>query len=147
MSPCPPSRWHRLLWRFDPRHVVLGVSMAVGFTVVVLVHDVAEMEDEDCPPVVAEQGVDSSVGDDEREPDGEAYSKTVPPTPLVGQRKVDKEGKCPSAWHIPINGGCWRKLADTPTPDESCGEDAYEHRGACYVWVRDSKRANTTITE
>jgi hypothetical protein len=47
---------------------------------------------------------------------------------------------CRPRVHVPINGGCWRKLADGPP----C-EEAYLWRGACYLPVMKTAAVPTSI--
>ncbi|GHG73004.1 serine/threonine-protein kinase [Comamonas sp. JC664] len=54
----------------------------------------------------------------------------MPHRPFPGQTRPDATGRCPRKLQIPINGGCWVKLAVENLKD--CDEDGYVHKGACY---------------
>ncbi|MFP2957170.1 serine/threonine-protein kinase [Myxococcus sp. 1LA] len=54
----------------------------------------------------------------------------MPPRPFPGQTRPDATGRCPRKLQVPINGGCWVKLAVDNLKD--CDEDGYVHKGACY---------------
>ncbi|ABF91885.1 serine/threonine protein kinase [Myxococcus xanthus DK 1622] len=54
----------------------------------------------------------------------------MPPRPFPGQTRPDASGRCPRKLQVPINGGCWVKLAVDNLKD--CDEDGYVHKGACY---------------
>lgn len=58
-----------------------------------------------------------------------------PATPFTQQVTA-----CKPRVHVPINGGCWRKLADGPP----C-EEAYLWRGACYLPVMKAATVPTSI--
>ncbi|MCY1023530.1 serine/threonine protein kinase [Pyxidicoccus sp. MSG2] len=60
-----------------------------------------------------------------------AISVDVPPRPLPGQQRVDTSGRCPSRTQVPINGGCWTKLA-VSMKDCDASFNYYEYKGACY---------------
>jgi serine/threonine protein kinase len=53
----------------------------------------------------------------------------LPPKPLPGQTRPDAAGRCPRRPQIPINGGCWVKVASSA---KECDEDYYVYKGACY---------------
>ncbi|NMO14093.1 serine/threonine protein kinase [Pyxidicoccus fallax] len=53
----------------------------------------------------------------------------TPPRPLPGQIRPDATGRCPQ-WQVPINGGCWKKLA---VDAKNCGEGDFVYKGACYT--------------
>ncbi|NPC81467.1 serine/threonine protein kinase [Pyxidicoccus fallax] len=66
----------------------------------------------------------------------------VPPKPLPGQRRPDANGRCPGRTHVPINGGCWKKVAADP---KDCDEEgSYWHKGACYMPVFPPPRPPTS---
>ena len=54
----------------------------------------------------------------------------MPHRPFPGQTRPDATGRCPRKLQVPINGGCWVKLAVENLKD--CDEDGYVHKGACY---------------
>ena len=60
-----------------------------------------------------------------------------PPTPFRGQVTT-----CKPRVHTAINGGCWRRLADTPP----C-EDAYRWGQGCYLPVMTAERPATSLGE
>ncbi|MCP3138117.1 serine/threonine protein kinase [Pyxidicoccus xibeiensis] len=51
------------------------------------------------------------------------------PKPIPGQVRPDATGRCPGKEQVPINGGCWVKLAISV---KDCDEDYYVYKGACY---------------
>jgi hypothetical protein len=61
---------------------------------------------------------------------GSTIAVDVPPRPLPGQTRPDAAGRCPRRSHVPINGGCWKKLA---ADLKDCAELEYVYKGACYV--------------
>jgi len=58
-------------------------------------------------------------------------SVDVPPRPLPGQTRADAAGRCPSRVQIPINGGCWTKVA-LSVKDCDANFDYYVYKGECY---------------
>jgi serine/threonine-protein kinase len=53
----------------------------------------------------------------------------LPPRPLPGQTRPDATGRCPRSL-IPINGGCWKKLA---VDAKDCPDGDVVYKGACYT--------------
>jgi hypothetical protein len=67
----------------------------------------------------------------EQEPSaGSTIAANLPPSPLPGQTRPDATGRCPRRSHVPINGGCWKKLAVDLT---DCTEEDYVYKGVCYM--------------
>jgi hypothetical protein len=70
-----------------------------------------------------------------------AISVDIPPRPLPGQTRTDAAGRCPRRPQIPINGGCWVKVAMSA---KDCDEDYYVYKGACYGPVFPPARPSTS---
>jgi len=51
----------------------------------------------------------------------------LPAEPLPGQIRPDARGRCPRKSLVPLNGGCWTKVAP-----ENCEEASYVYKGTCY---------------
>ena len=134
----PPRRVPRWPWFAA---VGLGASLASGVGMLLSTKPVEER----ATTQLAEQGEAKdggtvAVGDSaltapvapERAPSvWSAIAVDLPPRPLPGQSRPDATGRCPTRGQVPINGGCWRKLAITDMKD--CDEESYVYRGACYV--------------
>ena len=60
---------------------------------------------------------------------GASIAVDVPPQPVPGQTRPNASGRCPRSL-IPINGGCWKKLALDP---KDCPEGDVVYQGACYT--------------
>ncbi|WP_307734625.1 serine/threonine protein kinase [Pyxidicoccus parkwayensis] len=58
-------------------------------------------------------------------------SVDIPPKPLPGQKRADAAGRCPGRAMIPINGGCWTKLA-VGLKDCDASYNYYVYKDACY---------------
>ena len=71
-----------------------------------------------------------------------AITLDLPPGPIPGQSRPDATGRCPRRGQVPINGGCWRKLAITDVND--CDEDTYVYKGGCYLPVFPPPRPATS---
>ncbi len=70
-----------------------------------------------------------------------AISLDLPPRPFPGQTRPDASGRCPRKVHVPIQGGCWVKLAVDP---KDCAEDGYVYKGDCYLPAYPSSRPATS---
>lgn len=71
--------------------------------------------------------------------EGERRTTDLPPPAKPFTQQVTA---CKPRVHIPINGGCWRKLADGPP----C-EEAYLWQGACYLPVMKAAAVPTSIQQ
>lgn len=91
--------------------------------------------DEESSPLFVTDGGDE-------EPPG--LARPMPEKPFRGQ-KLPTNGSCNDKREVVLNEGCWRKLADKPTTEDGCGEDAYEKDGECWVWVRDKRKVPSTF--
>jgi len=60
---------------------------------------------------------------------GATIAVDVPPQPVPGQTRPNALGRCPRSL-IPINGGCWKKLALDP---KDCPEGDVVYQGGCYT--------------
>jgi hypothetical protein len=64
-------------------------------------------------------------------------SLPMPDRPFPGQRKPP----CNRKGEVELRGGCWYELARVKSP---CDEDAYDHKGACYLPSFPVQRAPTS---
>jgi serine/threonine-protein kinase len=65
----------------------------------------------------------------------------MPQKPFPGQTRPDANGRCPGKVQVPINGGCWIKMAAGP---KECEAEAYVYKGACYIAVFPPTRPSTS---
>ncbi|MCY1015025.1 serine/threonine-protein kinase [Pyxidicoccus sp. MSG2] len=65
----------------------------------------------------------------------------MPSRPFPGQSRPDATGRCPGSWQVPINGGCWARLAADP---KECDKDSYVYKGICYLPVFPPSRPATS---
>ncbi|MFP2909270.1 serine/threonine protein kinase [Pyxidicoccus sp. 3LFB2] len=138
----PPLRAHREDWHSRLAGAVLGASLALGAGWMLSrptgrepaeVHASAHEESKDGGTVAVGDSVLTAPVSPVRDPSAwSAISVDIPPKPLRGQTRPDVSGRCPSMAHVPINGGCWMKLA---VDLKQCDDENYVYRGACYAPV------------
>jgi serine/threonine protein kinase len=120
----------------------LGGPMALGVGWMMRVHPKEEPVKAEAPVSVDERdGGTVAVGDSaltapvslSKAPSAWAtIAVDLPPKPLPGQMRPDATGRCPHKTYVPINGGCWKKLAADP---KDCAEVEYVYKGTCYTPV------------
>ncbi|MFP2925262.1 serine/threonine protein kinase [Pyxidicoccus sp. 3LG] len=147
----PPPHAHRELWRRPLAAASLGAALTLG--VRWMLHEPTQdspAEAQSSADLEAQDGGTVAVGDSVltapvqpiREPFAwSTISMDVPPQPLRGQTRPDATGRCPSKVQVPINGGCWMKLA---ADLKSCDVGNYVYKGACYAPVFQPPRPATS---
>jgi len=66
----------------------------------------------------------------------------MPRKPFRDQYQVDRDGKCKAKSETAIYGACWVLLGSLKPP---CGDEAYEHKGGCYLPSMPSPRDPSSL--
>jgi serine/threonine protein kinase len=131
-----------------------GLAATAGLATTLVLHSPGHSEpqapswppEESSRPVQAEDKEDAGVSlarealmvsAHEEQPEPDWVARALPKEPLPGQQRAP----CRGEGQIELNGGCWRRLIETPP---SCGEDAYEWKRACYYPVPERARPRTS---
>lgn len=135
-----PPRLPKPKLTFLQRRAAELVGCLLGLAVTTLAHDVLEVEDEDCAPVVAErtagEELPAPVYTDTNAP-GFLAELSVPKAPAEWQKTTcDRE-----AGEVAIAGACYLELAEKPP----CGRGHYRHSEKCWAAVGKTHRPRTSI--
>jgi len=149
----PPSESREVHWRGRSPLTAVSLSIALAFTVFWVANryggkasppdqGTRDREERDGGAVgLGDAAMTEPVATRQETSTWSPMGLDLPSRPLPGQLRPDANGRCPSQYQVHINGGCWRRMAESA---EDCDDYSYRYKGACYLPVYPRPRPPTS---